>query len=379
MSHPIIKFSCIKVKQPIGEFYIASIDSDALCKIAWADIRRIEQEEEREVTKYLGIQRPLSDKRVKEIKEYVKSVDACFPTSVILAIEKECVAYNDKNKEMELFPIEETTKKIPITEIAKILDGQHRLAGLKDYVGEPFEINVSIFVDIDLATQANIFATVNLAQTKVNKSLVYDLFDLSKKRSPQKSCHLIAVSLDQYEKSPFYKKIKRLGVATEGRYRETITQATFVDSLMPFISNDPQRDRDLILRNKKIEKATAEELQKMLFRNMFLEEKDLRITDILLNYFEAIQKRWPRAWANFGEGNILNKTNGFKALMRFLRPLYLYLGAPGDVPKTEQVFKVFQKIKIKDDEFTVDTYKPGTSGESQLFNDLLKGSGLLIS
>src|SRR5579859_7428413 len=192
-----ISFPCVKMAQPIGEFYIGVIDSKILCEIAYADIRRVEKEEKREILSYLGIQRPLNPKRVEEIKNYVRTVDACFPTSVILAVDGECARYNDRKKELVLKP----TKKIVTSNIAKILDGQHRLAGLRNYKGKKFEINVSVFIDIDLAVQGHIFATVNLAQTKVNKSLAYDLYDLETTRSPEKTCHLISVALDEHKKS----------------------------------------------------------------------------------------------------------------------------------------------------------------------------------
>ncbi len=109
-------------------------------------------------------------------------------------------------------------------DIAKVIDGQHRMEGLRAFVGEEFQVNVSIFIDADIADQAYIFSTVNLTQTKVNRSLAYDLFDLAKSKSPQKTCHNIAVALDENEKSPFYQRIKKTGVSTEGRFSETITQ-----------------------------------------------------------------------------------------------------------------------------------------------------------
>ena len=84
-------------------------------------------------------------------------------------------------------------------------------------------------------------------------SQAYDLYDLAKARSPQKVCHNIAVALDQNTKSPFYQRIKRLGVATEGRFNETLTQATFIESLMPYNPKDLEpslrpQDRESLVR-----------------------------------------------------------------------------------------------------------------------------------
>lgn len=375
-----ISFPCIKVSQPIGDFYIGTIPCTSLYEISYADIRRIKDEGEREIERYLGIQRPLNDSRVEEIKKYVHNVDACFPTAVILAVSSDCADFDEKKKIMTLTEFKPKNPKeagIAFTDMANILDGQHRLAGFMQYEGATFDINVSIFVDADLPTQANIFSTVNLAQTKVKKSLVYDLYDLAKSRSPQKSAHLIAVGLDHRTKeSPFYKRIKRLGVATPGRLNETITQATFVESLLRYISSKPAVDRNAFLRKERIPLADAKELQKRPFRNLFLTEKETVIEDIIFNYFDAVRKRWS-AWNNFGTGNMLNKTNGFKALMRLLGPAYRSVAKEiGEVPSTKDFLGLFNKVKLKDTDFKVTTYKPGSSGEMALYRELLEQTDL---
>jgi len=371
-----ISFPCIKVIQPIGTFYIASIDWKLLCEITYFDVRRILRED-RAVERYLGIQRPLVARRVREISNYVNTVDACFPTAVILSVSADCAEYDKTTKEMRLSNYLEPAdgeKPIFFRDIAKVLDGQHRIEGLRDFKGGSFDINVSIFVDADIADQAYIFSTVNLTQTKVSRSLAYDLFDLAKFRSPQKTSHNIAVALDSNENSPFFQRVKRLGVSTQGRFNETITQATFVQSLIVYICKDQieqQKDRDLYLRGKKPSLANADELQKQLFRNMFIKEQDLEITDTIWNFFATVKKTWPKAWEATGRGNMLNKTNGFKALMRFLRPAYLYLTSPGNVPEEEEFLKILEKIDLKDEDFTVENFPPGSSGELKLYRTLM--------
>jgi DGQHR domain-containing protein len=241
---------------------------------------------------------------------------------------------------------------------------------MKSYGGRGFGVNVCIFVDIDVAEEGYIFSTVNLAQTKVNRSLAIDLYDLAKAPSPQKLCHNIAVALDQNSKSPFFHRIKRLGVATEGRFNETLTQATFVDGLIAYVSSDPVRDRDLYIRDKPLVKAGAQESKILIFRNMMIDGRGMEIADVIWNYFDAVKSRWPTAWNATGRGLMLNRTNGFRALMRFLRPVYLYLVSPGEVPSRDQFGKIFGRINMADDEFTTDNYKPGTSGEVALFHSL---------
>ena len=373
------RIPCLRVKQPIGDFFVASIDHGTLREITYSDVRRMHGE--REVETYLGIQRPLSQNRVKELISYVQTIDATFPTAIIVAIEGKYVEYlpNEGILVLRNFDIsvpEDEREYIARTEIAKVLDGQHRIDGLREFVGE-FDVNVSIFVDMDIENQAYVFSTVNLAQTKVNKSLVYDLFEYSKSRSPQKTSHNIAVALDQRTDSPFEKRIKRLGAATDGRVGETITQATFVESLLPYLTANKILDRDLLLRGKLPAKATSKDSTALVFRNMFLEDRDLDIAEIVFNYFSAIRARWPRAWNTSGQGNMLNKTNGFKALMRLLNPAYRYYSTSGDVVSVEDFGKLFERSSFSDDNFTIETFVPGTGGQGKLYRDLLEQTKLV--
>src|ERR1700730_4145288 len=103
----------------------------------------------------------------------------------------------------------------------------------------------------------------NLEQTKVGKSLAIDLFELARTRSPIKTCHNIAIALDTTKGSPFHHRIKRLGVATLGRAEdsgpgERLTQATFVNALVRYISDDPKQDRDTLLRGEQLELVDGE-------------------------------------------------------------------------------------------------------------------------
>lgn len=374
-----IELPCVRVSQPIGDFYIASIDSTILGQITYADVRKLTKE--REIDQYLGIQREVNPKRVKDIGKYVNTVDACFPTAVILAVPGRCADYDPDKRILTLhtsFDSDGIEGRVNQMEIARVLDGQHRIEGLKALTEghPPFEVNISVFIEMDIESQAYLFSVVNLAQTKVNKSLVYDLFEYSRSRSPQKTAHNIAVALDDSDKSPLQKRIKRLGVATHGRFTETLTQATFVEYLLPYLSEDPIKDRDVFLRGKKPLKAEMPELRKTIFRNMFLEERDLEIADIIYNFFCAIQERWPTAWASGGDGMMLNKTNGFKACMRLLRPAYLNLVKPGEVVASGPFLTLLRKSKLKDEDFTTDNFKPGTSGELALYRSLLSDLNL---
>jgi hypothetical protein len=88
-----------------------------------------------------------------------------------------------------------------------------------------------------------------------------------------------------------------------------------------------------------------------------------------------VSKKWPAAWASTEMGLILNKTNGFLALMRFLRPAYLHLNGLGKVVSDEQFLRTLDPIDLED-AFNRQRYLPGTSGETALYSDLIERSGL---
>lgn len=352
-----VYFKCLEVRQPIGTFYVGTMNFEQVTFISYADIRRIE---ERDLERYIGIQRPLDDKRVKELKAYVKTVDASFPTSVILAVSSEHAVYDPDSGVMRI------TKG---TEIAKIIDGQHRIAGLLNYIGRPFQLNVTLFVDMDIEDQALLFATINLKQTKVNKSLAWDLFEFAALRSPQKTCHNIAKLLNHKDGSPLHHRIKILGRAT-GRRLENLTQAIVVERLIKYVSQSPMKDRDLIKRRQEPQRASKHEerVEKLVFRNMFLDGRDDDIALVLWNFFTAVAKRWPIAWNTPETGYILNRSTGFAGLMRALPDFYLALEAVGKVPSVDDFAEFFARVDLQDDAFTKEIFIPGSGGETRLYN-----------
>ncbi len=364
----------LRIRQPIGDIYLASIDYQLLQKITYFDVRRV-MRDQRDVEAYLGIQRPLNESRIEALETYVNFIDATFPTAVILAIdESECVAYDEGTKILSISNTRRGNEKpdIAIANLCRVIDGQHRIAGLRTYSGKkPFDVMAEIFVGIDIADQAYIFATVNLEQTKVRKSLAFDLFELARTRSPIKTSHNVAVALDRVKESPFYERIKRLGTATPGRERETITQSTFVDALVRYISPEPKVDRDILLRGQTLELADADQLKRYCLRNLFIRNEDVLIGRIVQNYFEAVRIVWPKAWDDFSQGAMLNKTNGFRALMSIFGRIYTHVTSPGNAVPAGRFAEVFKRSRLKDEDFSTENFKPGTSGEAKLRNELL--------
>nr|WP_321261169.1 DGQHR domain-containing protein [uncultured Sphaerochaeta sp.] len=361
MSNKYIIAKALEVVQPIGSFYVCTLSHSDIINISFTDVRRLEGNK-REVEEYIGIQRELSPKRVKEIEKYVNLVDASFPNTLILSISSKFASYDSNNHEIQI---------LNNKDVGKVLDGQHRIAGLEGYsqAGKPFDVIVAVFIDMELEDQAILFATINKTQTKVNKSLADDLYEFAKSRSPQKTCHNIVRVLDQMEKSPFHGKIKILGTAID-KEKETITQATFVESLIKYISADKMKDRDDLKRGRKLELLDN---KKYFLRKLFIEEKDTEIARLVMEYFKAVQQRWPRAWNNVEPETILNRSTGFIALMKFFPICCERLGYPGKILAKDDFYSIFKEIEISEEMLVKTRYIPGSSGQSKLFNDLNKG------
>lgn len=355
-----IKIDAFEVKQPIGSFYCGVIDASRLKDITFSDIRRLEENESRELDDFIGIQRPLSEIRTKAIEKYISGPEATFPNSIIISINEKNIDWNSESRQLVIKYKDNSEKH----KIAKILDGQHRISGFNDgntsFVDDDdnqqsFGLIVTIFIEADISTQANIFATVNLAQTKVNRSLVYDLESLAKSRSPEKTSHDIAVLLNR-EKGPFYKRIKRLGVATKGVKNELLTQASFVQNILKLMTHDATSDRNYYLAKEKggdksnkykLEKTNYDDAIRYPFRASFLNEKDSVIARNISNFFSAVEILWPRAWDKSNKASSLNKTIGFIALVRILK-LILQMFSEQEGVDEERIIDVDEFLGILD-------------------------------
>jgi DGQHR domain-containing protein len=290
----------------------------------------------------------------------------------VIAVDADCADYDDELNEMRLFGFEGDSEKetIPLGQVARVLDGQHRIAGLFAYSQErPFDVNVTVFVGLDLPDQANIFATVNLEQTRVNRSIAFDLLELAKVRSPQKTCHNVAITLDKEDGSPFFHMIKRLGVATPGRGgAETLAQATFVDGLLSLITGDPKEDRTQLLKGRSLPRVIGSDAKKRPLRNLFVREDDYVITEIVWNWFEAVSLKWRGAWQSRERGMVINRTNGYWALIRLLRVALDILGLPERRIETQEFGDLLNRITTVDDrEFSSEKYRTGGTGRVALF------------
>ena len=324
----------------------------------------------------MGIQRPFHRKRVREIAEYTDAVDACFPTSIVISIDDRCVTVSDPDADVSEISVspyvddEDADNSVPLSKAAWIIDGQHRLKGLEARNADKFQMPTTVFIGADEPTRAALFSVVNLAQTKVNRSIVFDLFALADKPSPQRSCHEITVALDKLDFSPFHHRIMRLGARTPGRELEYLAQATVVRGMLQYISRDPELDRQYMNNRGKLLPAAQRDEERLFLRPLVSSGEDDRILDIMVAYFGAIKERWKAAWQSREQGVMISRTNGFDGFMKFFpRSVALAGGINSDL--SERVFsEQFRRSDLTDAEFNVQKFRPGSSGASELARTL---------
>ncbi|NQU64887.1 MAG: DGQHR domain-containing protein [SAR324 cluster bacterium] len=367
MTRPdIIDLDYLEVRQPLGTFYVAIMNCDDLETITYADIRRLEKVQ-RDVELFSGIQRELDKHRAKKIGAYVNMVDSSFPNSIIVSISSEFVKINEKNRKLEIKMKDN---------VAKVIDGQHRIAGLEHFTqeGRQFQLIVAIFVDMEVEDEAMMFSTINRTHNKVSQSLASDLYAFATTRSPHRTAHNIIRILDQNEGSAMKGMIKILGSAID-KEKERITQATFAQSIIQYISMHPDEDRDRIKRGKKPESYAGAAYERYFLRDLWIDEKDSRIMNLLNNYFLAVKRHWPE-WGAIGSTSLIDRSTGFVALMRFLPHVYKSFSRPGELVKEDEFYRVLEKIDIKANDINRDNFPPGTGGQVALYKRFLAESGL---
>lgn len=276
----------LKFEQPAGTFYLTVLTADEIGSIYTVDKR----------SDGTGHQRDESKSRRKEIALYCEDPDAAFPTPIILAIDSENISLTDG-----LLTIEDKEN------IASVLDGQHRISGiLQSNCPEKFELPVVIVIDATEEEKAYIFSIINSKQTRVSPSLIFDLFNVSTVRSPQKTCHEIARSLNSDPKSPFFQRLKMLGKG--GGHLASISQGSFIKSLMLLITKYPDR---YAIGSKNNQDLQPENLP---FNKYYLEGHDDVIRTILLNLFSAVENVFPVEWSDPSRF-ILSKAIGYGAIL----------------------------------------------------------------
>lgn len=341
----IQKYDVLEVTQPIGTFYLSSIPANVLIRTVKSARRSLSE----------GVQRDASKLRIKQIATFCGNHDAVFPTPIIVSVE-ENKAWLERNK------ICFHDNQI----MGDILDGQHRLLGLQDSdnAGE-FTLPVVFMFNLTAEEKAYIFSIINSKQTKVSPSLLFDLFGLTDKRSPQKTAHDIARALNNMPSSPFCNRLKMLGKKEANQDAATLSQGTFAQSIMLLYSKYPDKDREAIGVGKELENDATP------LRQFFVQGLDDAILKIILNFFKALKEAYPVEWKE-PTTNILWKSTGFRGIIKAL-PQIIGKGISEGCLTYDYFHQYIGHFKDShsDWKFDSDHYGSGEAGQNKLCKDFL--------
>ena len=356
----------LTVKQPIGEFYVGVTRANEVISICSAKERIRDTLEE-----YIGIQRPLNPRRVEEIKNYVKTWDASFPNSVILAINPNYYFFDDGSIYIKK---DENS--------ANIIDGQHRLAGFDKSTGKDFDIILTLFPELELEEQAYLFSVINTKMTRINASLAQDLYEFATINTPEKLAHNIAKTFNLEPTNPWYQKIKMLGRKEGCSIDPVLSQSTFTKEIINLIcdNKDSYMIRHILKVNNNNRSSldkfyTLDKAEKFIFWRAFTMDEDKFIFTVLRDYFSTIQEIYSEDWND--NTKILTKTTGYIALMDVFEKLVRRGFKEGDLTK-EFFRQYFERAKAtgKVKDFISTNYNPGRMGEGNLAKDFLLGMEL---
>ena len=178
-----------------------------------------------------AVQRILNKRRISAIKDFILDGNMFFNTFIL----------NWTNQDYEV-QIKKNEIVIPrISAAAQVIDGQHRLEGLKAAIEEKPEIGkeeILVVLTRNMTTKdaANIFLNINTEQRPVPQSLVYDLFgEVKDKNSYIVRATDIANKLNDDPESPYYQCVKKPGTA-QGVGK--IDLSTIVKAIKEYLSSD---------------------------------------------------------------------------------------------------------------------------------------------
>lgn len=323
-----IEVSAIQINQPLDSFFACKIAAKDLLEITFSDPIRYEN------GKLTGGQRLIDPDRIKEIKDYVEGQDTAFPNSIILSANYDEDGFNCQDVNLR-WRFENGKLIVPQKiKLASIIDGQHRLYGFKNAnsKSQQIELLCSVYLDLPNPLQAQLFATINSTQRKVDKSLAYEQFgfNIDNEKNSSWSPDKLAISL--YKKlnsdvdSPFYGHIKVAPQMDEfmmEKFKDSkwlVSTATIVDGIIRLVSTSPKKDKYELQKIDLDERSRNKVLKidNSPLRILYLQEQDLVIYKIVCNFFNAAKKV---LFSNAANDSTIVKTVGIQGLFDVLKRL----------------------------------------------------------
>jgi DGQHR domain-containing protein len=328
-----IKAPFFEVAQGKRTFYLTKLPAKVVTKISYAAVRGRDVEEG-------AIQRVLNTSRISGIKAFTLA-GGDYPNAIVL----NWVSKTNKLKRL--------TKEISFTDeidSAQIIDGQHRVAGIRDAIEErkaigELELPVVIYTGLSTKECADIFLAINEEQKPAPRSLVFDLFGLASHELVDPAAvraRDIALFLNDDEDSPYKGEIKLPG----GKMRKGgIALSTAVVAIKPLVEDKGSFDQ--------IGLSNLEDQRR-----------------VILNLFLALQEKYSDQWDD--KDNAFLWAAGFAAALQFLHlKLISYCSGKHSFEKTT----ISHAITLNDDTLIRQSDMKGFGGSkatSEVYDRLLK-------
>ena len=394
----------LRVEQRFGVFYVVSLPVELLLKVAFSD--RVSAKTTEEGGYILtGTQRLIQDKRLNEIAAYINRVDSTFPNSIILAANYDHETGFDQGEledisreksqnhigKSPMWTITEDGRKLMIptpNKLAAVIDGQHRLFSFARADAEAIKgtnLLCSVFIDLPKALQAQIFATINSTQKRVDRSLTYDLFGYNITDededywTPEKLAVFLTRKLGTEAHSPLHGKIvvaPKLDtvleeLAAQANWR--VSTAVIVDGILRLFSSNPKRDANYMRKNKANLRKKLREVPKdhAPLRDSFIEGNDLLIYKMVLNYLIASKDVF---WSTAKDSSFIIRTVGVQATFDILRKI-----APKSLGKKDISVQYFLDCLegARNIDFSEDRFRsPSGSGRMIIRQEIEKAIGM---
>jgi DGQHR domain-containing protein len=313
----------LKFRHKEKDFFLCLIEAKTLGKISYVARRGIDEERG-------AVQRILNKGRISGIKDFLLN-KGFFPNNIILNLTADAnPIFNETDSTLSFDDADR---------IAQIIDGQHRVEGLKEAIRVDPDIGnmqVPSVLSNNLETSdcAEIFISINTEQKSVPKSLIYDLYSLlniSDKDYNIERGTDIAQFLNSEDTSPYQGYIKFPG---SRKFKGGIQLSTLVNSLKPLLKGDGEFAKYSI---------TTLENQ----------------ASILRNYFSAIQSYYDEEWDTLNNPFLF--ASGFSAAIDiFITKILPYCYSTKKF--TENFFK--ELIVIPKENLIKQSEVKGMSGES---------------
>lgn len=277
----------LEITQHGRRLFLTKMPVKTLVAISYASVRGVNKEEG-------AIQRVLNSRRIASIRDFTLA-GGHYPASIVL---------NWVNEDHEPSISENNNLCVPIFErSAQLIDGQHRVAGLRAALEEKplldLEVPVALYQGLTTKECADIFLAINTEQKPVPRTLVFDLYGIADESIVDPAAARardIAIALNEESDSPYFDQIKLPG---SPRRRGGIALSTAVTAIKSLVEEKGDFEQRGIIEL---------ETQKKIIKNLF----------------SALQEIYGQKWDD--SRNAFMYASGFAGAIDFLKTKLLAYG-----------------------------------------------------